>query len=292
MENKIIFDKENHEYILDGKKLPSVTQILEQTIFADKYCNIDEEVLKKAADKGTLVHKEIEDYIKRDALGFTDELYNFITIKEDNKLSDLKSEVIVHNNEIAGTIDIIAIKGGKGQQKQNILADIKTTCKLDKEYVSWQLSFYAYLYENMYNEKIDELYAIWLRDEKYKFIKVERKNEKQINDVLVAFKNGLKMDFSTSTLQTISKETQINFCTYMKQIKAIEEKTAEIKEAILKEMEERGISKIDLGDITITYKAPSTKTSVDSKKLKEDGIYDKYTKTSNVKSSILIKVKQ
>ena len=292
MENKIIFDKQNHEYILDGKKLPSVTQILEQTIFADKYCNIDEEVLKKAADKGTLVHKEIEDYIKRGALGFTDELYNFISIKEDNKLSDLKSEVIVYNNEVAGTIDVIAKKGGKGQKRKNILIDIKTTSKLDKDYVSWQLSLYANIYENMCNEKIDELYAIWLKDEKSKFIKVERKSKKEVKDILVAFKNGVKINFNTSTLQTIPKETQIDFCAYMKQMKAIEEKTKEIKEAILKEMEERGISKIDLGDITITYKAPTTKKSIDSAKLKEDGLYDKYIKTSNMKSSIMIKVKE
>ena len=292
MENKIIFDEQNHEYILDGKKLPSVTQILEQTVFADKYYNIDEEVLKKAADKGTLIHKEIEDYIKHGALGFTDELYNFISIKEDNKLSDLKSEVIVHNNEIAGTIDIIAKKGGKGQQKKKILADIKTTSKLDKDYVSWQLSMYAYIFESIYNEEIDELYAIWLKDEKSKFVKVERKSKREVEDILEAFKNRSKINFNTSTLQTIPKETQIDFCAYMKQIKAIEEKTTKIKEAILKEMEERGISKIDLGDITITYKEPTTKTSVDSAKLKKDGIYDKYTKISNVKSSILIKVKE
>ena len=292
MENKITFDEKKHEYILDGRVLPSVTQILEQTIFTDKYNNIDEEILQKAAIKGRLIHKEIEDYIKRGALGFSDELYNFISIKEENKLINIKSEVIVHNSEIAGTIDIIAKKGGKGQQKENILADIKTTYKLDKEYVSWQLSLYAYLYENMYNEKIDELYAIWLRDDKEEFVKVERKSDSQINDVLVAFKNGVKIDFNTTTLQTIPEQTQIDFCGYIKQIKAIEEKTDEIKEAILKEMEERGLSKIDLGDVTITYKSPTTKTSVDSEKLKEDGIYDKYTKTSNVKSSIMIKVKE
>lgn len=286
------FDEEEHKYFLNGRELFSVTRILEATLFERKYDGVDEETLKKAAQYGTTVHKEIEDYIKHGALGFTNELYNFINIKEDNKLNDLQSEIKVHNDDMAGTIDIMAIKGGKGQKKKNILADIKTTYKLDKEYVSWQLSFYAYIVEHTSDIKIDELYAIWLRDDKNKFEKVERKNDSQIEDVLEAFKNGVKIDFNTTTLQTIPKETQIDFCTYMKQIKAIEEKTKEIKEAILKEMEERGIPKIDLGDVTITYKAPSTRESVDSKKLREDGIYEKYTKTSNVKSSITIKVKE
>ena len=287
-----IFDEEKHEYRLGDKILSSVTQILEATLFEKKYDNVDEDTLKKAAQKGSLVHKEIEDYINRGALGFTDELYNFITLKEDNKLNDIQSETKVHDDNMAGTIDIIAVKGGKGQKKKKILADIKTTYKLDKEYVSWQLSFYAYIVEHTTHIKIDELYAIWLKNSEYDFVKVERKSDKQVEDVLEAFKNGVKIDFTTTTLQTIPKDTQIDFCGYMKQIKAIEEKTAKIKEAILKEMEERGIPKIDLGDVTITYKAPSTKKSVDSKKLKEDGIYEKYTKINNVKSSITIKIKE
>lgn len=287
-----IFDEEKHEYRLGDKILSSVTQILEATLFEKKYDNVDEDTLKKAAQKGSLVHKEIEDYINRGALGFTDELYNFITLKEDNKLNDIQSETKVHDDNMAGTIDIIAVKGGKGQKKKKILADIKTTYKLDKEYVSWQLSFYAYIVEHTTHIKIDELYAIWLKNSEYDFVKVERKSDKQVEDVLEAFKNGVKIDFTTTTLQTIPKDTQIDFCGYMKQIKAIEEKTAKIKEAILKEMEERGIPKIDLGDITITYKAPTTKTSVDTAKLKKDNLYDKYIKTSNVKSSITIKIKE
>ena len=289
---KFIFDEEKHEYRLGNKILPSVTTILENTIFDKKYDGIDEEVLNKAAQRGSLVHKEIEDYIKRGTLGFSEELYNFITIKEEKQLKNIQSELKVHNDDIAGTIDILAIKGGKSVKKKTILADIKTTYKLDKEYVSWQLSFYAYILEHTSDIKIEELYAIWLKGDKSDFVKVERKTDKQIEDTLEAFKNGSKIDLHTTTLQTIPKETQMVFCEYLKQMKAMEEKTKEIKETILKEMEERNIYKADLGDVVITYKAPSTKTSIDTAKLKSDGIYDKYTKTSNVKSSITIKIKE
>lgn len=282
---EFIFDKEKHEYRLDGRVLPSVTQILEATLFDKKYDGVDEEVLKKAAEYGSLIHKEIEEYIKTGVIGFTEEVAHFIKIKEENNLNHLESEIMVYDSNMAGTIDLMGYKDDK-----QILADIKTTYKLDKEYVSWQLSLYAYIIDPTY-ERIEELYAIWLRGDKCSFEKVERKSEQQILDVLSAFVRGTKIYFTPTTLESIPLEQQTAFCQYMKQIRTIEEKTKEIKGAILLEMENRGISKIDLGDITITYKKPSTKTSVDTKKLKEANLYDKYTKTSAVKSSITIKLK-
>lgn len=285
-----IFDEEKHEYRLGDKILPSVTTILENTIFDKKYEGIDEEVLNKAAQRGSLVHKEIEDYIKHGTLGFSEELYNFITIKEEKQLKNIQSELKVHDENIAGTIDIIADKISNSNKKKKILADIKTTYKLDTTYVSWQLSFYAYILEHAYKEKIDELYAIWLRDDNYRFVKVERKTDKEVEDVLEAFKNGSKIDLTINTLQTIPKDKQIAFCGILKQIKAMEEKTKEIKESILKEMEARGIENAVIGDVKISYKRPSIKTSVDTKKLKEDGLYEKYSKISAVKSSITIKL--
>ena len=52
------------------------------------------------------------------------------------------------------------IKGGKV-----CLGDVKTTYQLDKEYISWQLSIYKYLF-NLINPdiEVDKLYAIWVRD--------------------------------------------------------------------------------------------------------------------------------
>ncbi len=45
-------------------------------------------------------------------------------------------------------------------------------------------------------------------------------------------------------------------------------------------------------EITVTYRKPSTRTTLDSKKLKEDmpDIFEEYSKTSNVSSSISLKV--
>lgn len=287
------FDEKTHTYYLGDKVLPSVTQIIESTIpkFEKKYENVSENVLKKAAEKGSLIHKEIEEYVKRGCIGFTVEFSNFLNIISDKKFSNIQSEIKIHNNEFAGTIDIIAEKGIS--KTKNILADIKTTYKIDKDYVSWQLSLYNYILEQIQPElKIEEFYVIWLRDDKYKFEKIKRKSDKEIINLLDCYKKGVKIGYNDTTLQTIPKDKQMQFCSLFKQMKAIEEKSKKIKEAILKEMEERGIESIEIDDVKITYKAPTTRVSVDTNKLKEDGLYQKYTKSSDVKSSILISIKK
>ena len=284
---KFEFNEQTHTYKLNDKILPSVTQIINEVLFYNKYSSVSEDTLELAKKKGSLIHKEIEDYIKTGSTGFTTELQSFINIVNDKKLEHMKSEVKVHNKEIAGTIDIVCKIGDK-----NVIIDTKTTAELDKEYVSWQLSMYAYILETHYNVRVDELYGMWLRDDKYKFVKVEKKTHSQIEDVLEAFKNGSKIDLYSATLQTIPLDKQIAFMGLVHQMNDIENKIKEVKEAILKEMEDRGLSKVEIGDVTITYKQSTTRVSIDTKKLKEDGLYDKYSKISNVKGSISIKIEE
>lgn len=71
-----------------------------------------------------------------------------------------------------------------------------------------------------------------------------------------------------------------------------EEKQKEVKETILKAMEEYDIKQFKNDLITITYVAPTTRVSVDSKKLQEEheDIYLECLKESQVKSSLRIKV--
>lgn len=78
------------------------------------------------------------------------------------------------------------------------------------------------------------------------------------------------------------------------QSKSIKEEQEKLKDNLLKTMEQHGIVKWDNDVMTITYVAPTTRISVDSTKLKKElpDIFSKYTKTSNVKSSIRIKLKE
>lgn len=77
------------------------------------------------------------------------------------------------------------------------------------------------------------------------------------------------------------------------QVKAIKEKEDELKEKILVAMREHGVTKIESPDLTISYIAPTTKDTLDTKKLKEErpDVYNEYVRVSEVKDSIRIRVK-
>lgn len=77
------------------------------------------------------------------------------------------------------------------------------------------------------------------------------------------------------------------------QAKKIEDLKIALKENLLAAMEKHGVEKWDNEVMIVTYVKPTTRTSIDSAKLKKEmpEIAEKYSKTSNVKSSIRIKLK-
>lgn len=104
-----------------------------------------------------------------------------------------------------------------------------------------------------------------------------------MND-LIKYEKGefLLVDDAVATITTIENE-----------IKRLKEIQDNYKEQLLKVMEQQDILKIDIPELTITRKAPTTRESLDTKTLREDfpNIYDAYVKISNVKGSLTIKVK-
>lgn len=91
----------------------------------------------------------------------------------------------------------------------------------------------------------------------------------------------------------LAKDAVNTITTIENEIKILKEKQDKYKEILLKAMEDNNILKIDIPELTITRKAPTTRESLDTKTLKEElpEIYDTYVKISPVKGSITIKVK-
>lgn len=89
------------------------------------------------------------------------------------------------------------------------------------------------------------------------------------------------------------KDAVDTITTIENEIKKLKEMQDNYKEQLLKVMEENDILKIEIPELTITRKAPTTRETLDSKALKADmpEIYDEYVKISDVKGSITIKVK-
>ena len=105
----------------------------------------------------------------------------------------------------------------------------------------------------------------------------------------------LLIKYSNNELEIGKIEEQISIVIADLQNKQKEliNKNEELKEQIKLSMEENEVKKYENDFISITYVAPTTKNTVDSKKLKEEyeEIYNKCLKSSNVKSSVRIKIK-
>ena len=100
----------------------------------------------------------------------------------------------------------------------------------------------------------------------------------------------IKIDDNVAVL---SPSASAMLAEFERQAKAIEDAQKELKKRILAEMELHGILKIDTDDVTITYIAPTTRETFDSKAFRKDNpsLYDEYVKIGAVAPSVRIKLK-
>lgn len=154
----IEFLEEPHLYLVNGVITPCVSEIL-HFIFPNKYKGVSYSTLQAKAKYGSIVHKAIEcleQNLKMPTLNYIQDasLNQYLKLKQENKIKVKSQEQRVHyKNLYAGTYDMIAEINGVES-----LVDIKTTAELDKEYLSWQLSFY----ELAIGKKFNKLYCLWL----------------------------------------------------------------------------------------------------------------------------------
>lgn len=186
----IEFIEESHTYLIDGVITPSVSEIL-NFIFPDKYSNIPKQILNTKANYGSKVHEAIELLEKNEELPKLNYLQE-ISIDQYRKLKDkykievLEQEKMVHyKNYYCGRFDMIAEINGTYS-----LCDIKTTAKLDKESLSWQLSYYALAHNpEEYETEFKKFYAIWLpKKDLGEIVEIERKSKQELLEKLKEFR--------------------------------------------------------------------------------------------------------
>ena len=95
-------------------------------------------------------------------------------------------------------------------------------------------------------------------------------------------------------ISILDMEVSQKIVEFERQIKLIKEAEDALKEMIKAEMEARGILKVEdeTNGMTISYVAPTSRETFDSKKFKADNpdMYDEYVRLTPVKSSIRIKI--
>lgn len=297
-ETKCIFQEDTHQYFLVDvatgeviKELISVTTLLSKHGLSPDYSGVPSETLKAKAEYGKLVHKEIENYIKRGEIGFTQELQDFMSYCQGSKLEAEESEFIVYNDIVAGTVDLLG-----DYPTMAVLGDFKTTATLHKEAVSWQLSLYSYLYNELYGHKINNLRAFHFSDG-LKVEEIDRKPDEEMEKLLEAERNGEIYEPKQLEIAESLKAQLIEAEQVIKQIdlqkKAAEENAGKLRQALLEAMREQDVKSFEDDNIKITYIAPTTRETIDSARLKKElpEVAEQYKKISNVKDSVRITLK-
>lgn len=172
---ELTFNEERHYYNVNGRAIRSVSHYL-KPISTQVYGEIDEAVLKKAADRGTAVHFAIELFANYGAIEIAPELQGYFNAfldwfgKYNPKI--LASEYRTYHPVYwyAGTLDLIVEIGGR-----IILVDAKCTAELKSYLVSLQDAAYSEA-AIQHGIQIDGIAALHLkRDGTFVFEEYDRK---------------------------------------------------------------------------------------------------------------------
>lgn len=293
---RVTFIEESHQYFIGKKELKGVTGTLIKKAFPDTYKNIPESVLKKAAERGGLIHNTFETFCSifdADIKKYpnpTEELQAFHNMLVAFDLHYVASEYLVTDGEnFASAIDgIFADKEG------NIyLVDYKTTATLHYDNVSLQLSIYAKWFEEQNPDlKVKEIVCMWFKNGQSKFQPLPRVADYQIDDLINAYlADDAEYQYKVEVPEQFSALEQ-EFRLITARVDALKIKQDELKEKIMKMMEDNKQKSIKTQFASYSYVESTTKRTLDTKLFKEKypNAYEKLTKVSISKPSIKIKL--
>lgn len=296
VKSKVRFDEEQHRYFLGEKELSGITGTLIKKAFPDTYKGIPDAVLAKAAERGSVVHQNLElfDTICNSDVNIMPSVlpevkdYNEMLISYG--LHHVDSEYLVTDNEnFASAIDKVL-----ADNEGNIyLADIKTTATLHYDNVSLQLSIYAKWFEEQNPDlKVKEIVCMWFKNGQSKFQPLPRVSDEQIDDLINAYiSDDTEYQYKVEVPEQFSALEQ-EYRLITARMDALKIKQDDLKEQMMKMMEANKQKSIKTNIGSYSYVAASTKKTFDTKLFKdtEPDHYEHYLKETTTKPSIRIKL--
>ena len=298
----VLFDEEQHTYLLKDKYLSGITGMLQRQFFPDEFEGIPKATLDAAAQYGTDCHSDIEDFDTSWINSGSVEVQDYIQICRENNLTHECSEYTVTDGENwASRVD----KVYRVSENTFDLADIKTYGKMTAEKlekVKWQLSTYKYLFLKVNPKcRVRNLLVIHLRN--------KMKKDGTFDHIAnVIFVDAIPADIIEDLLATdLRGEQFVNPFGIPDEYKAqeaeireliqtkaeVEERLSQIKAKILEEMTTKNVKLWATDTMRLTRKLPSTRTAFNLTQFKQDYPdmnYDDYMKESQVSGSLLIAV--
>lgn len=296
---RITFEPMSHKYwkttYVDngaGKivtNIPSVNQIIDK-VMGNPFVR-DTVYMRQARDKGTLIHNAINEFIvsnKEPSFPMI-EFDNFLKLSNEHKIVWDLSEQIIYNEingmPYCGTLDLFSLANAE-------ITDIKTGST--KQLKKWQiqLSMYAQALRDVFGLKVTKGSVLWLHGEIAEYIPITLLTKAELVAFLTKYyKEGIGDTEQGMTLQCLNQQAIKELDETLTAIEVMEHKAKVIKEKILQEMEQRQLTQIKLGKRVISYVAPTTRESIDVKRLREKypNIWYECKKENKVNASIRIK---
>ncbi len=348
-QSPVIFDEDAHRYRLGDKRLLGITGLIHSILGLGVYPEADPYVkdflIPKAGSRGTAIHHAIQTY---DQLGIRQTIQTVNTrqgdhyevmewdvsreldnyIKHLNGFVPLANELTVSDNDkYASQIDNVWQRVSTNgiwlvDTKSNNLdryplcgyfnpAYFSNREDALKEYLSWQLSIYAELFESENpGIKVEGLACNWLRQDRAAFWVIQRKPSELVKELLsteyvftdngpVYFHHDQSVFGITPNLPASNKETvpvvPQDVISYVADLMALEKDTKakleEAKKALRMAMEQHGIKSWDSGLFKATIAADSNRATFDSARFKKDhpDLYEQYTINKPTKGGFTLK---
>ena len=298
---QVFFEPLSHTYLCGDKVLIGVTTLMAKHGLSPDYSNIPAATLKKAADEGTAIHREIQDYDNGLSVLRTPLIEEYIALCAEKGLKFVASEYLVSDNEtVASSIDCVY-----GEKNEVILVDIKTTTKPHMRPLAWQLGCYKVFFERQNpGKKVVGCYCLHI-DRKAKTIKglipVDVVTEAEVDALIAAEREGrIYIDeYEEPSAEIVLTDEELSayvvqaseIASLKDKIKQIEESLKGLDKRVLDYMIEHNLETMEGGGGVFKVKKAYERTSIDTDRLKkmQPGIYDQYKKTTTVAASLTFK---
>lgn len=349
-QSPVIFDEDSHSYQLDGKRLLGITGLIHSVLGLGVYPEADayvkDFIIPKAGSRGTAIHHAIQTY---DQLGIKQTIQTVNTRQGDHyelmewDVSQELDNYIRHLNGFEAVANELTVSDNEkyASQIDNVwrridtngiwLVDTKSN-NIDlyplcgyfcanrfnsgvealQEYLSWQLSIYAELFEaENPGFKVEGLACNWLRKDKAAFWVIQRKPSELVKELLTTeyilmdngpayfhhdpsvFGIGVNLPATVENPQPPIVPQDV--VSYVADLLALEKETKtkldEAKKALRMAMEQHGIKTWDSGQFKATIAADSERASFDNVRFKKDhpDLYEQYTTRKTTKGGFTLK---
>lgn len=309
--NRVTFNEEEHTYTLsDGTQLSGITNIIHKYLFPCMYDNVSETVMQAARERGKRIHAGLQ--LAACGASFVRETPDVLEVKacwdviKRSHLKPIAAEYLVSDNMyIATCIDAVMQEGD-----DIVLIDYKTTSKLYTEYLQWQLSIEALLFETQTEMHVKKLYAVHIpKDGDIKLVEIERLPEDYVMGLITAhannellFDNPLhKLSEDTNELLDQYLQAELSLTELKASVKYYEDIQSDIKNKLREQMDAQATTKLESDKATITRKADSVRKTFKPELMRDiapanvnkwlDKNLDKCYAETKVNGSITIKFK-